>query len=249
MSIQAVAWVLEHSTSTGSARLVLISLANHASERNNWECWPTSRTIAHEAGVKSHSTALDASKALVKLGEISIIDPGDQRNAGRYRLTFMGERSESDHSSGRESTAEVAPGRPLRSPQADQNRNEPEETGSAPPLFDATVLDDEFEMWWKPYPVKKDKAKARRCYHARREEGTSAGALLRARDAYIAAKSDDRDFPKFVKHAATFLAKGSDAPWTEWLDGDPDVVAGEDLGTLQQQLGAAQWMNKGNDDQ
>lgn len=106
-------------------------------------------------------------------------------------------------------------------------------------LFDAHALDDEFETWWKPYPVKKDKARARRCYHARRQEGASAGALAQARDGYVASVIDDREFPKYVKHAATFLAPAG--PWTEWLDGDPDLAAAEDVGTVQQQLAATQW--------
>lgn len=48
MSIQAVGWVMEASPSTGTARLVLLSLANHAS-REGKNAWPSVETIAHEA--------------------------------------------------------------------------------------------------------------------------------------------------------------------------------------------------------
>lgn len=121
-------------------------------------------------------------------------------------------------------------------PSSTRTRENEMRTGA---LFDAHVLDDDFETWWKAYPVKKDKARARRCYHARRTDGATAGALTRARDGYIASRIDDADFPKWVKHAATFLAP--DGPWTEWLDGDPDATPADDLGSVQQQLARAQW--------
>lgn len=38
MSIQAVAWVLEHSETRGAARLALISIANYA-DKNTGECF------------------------------------------------------------------------------------------------------------------------------------------------------------------------------------------------------------------
>jgi hypothetical protein len=138
LSIQAVAWVLENSRTTGSARLVLISIANHASKRNDWEAWCASRTTAHEAGVRSHGTVLAAADRIEALGEIEILDRGGPRSSMRVRLLFMddiehddveGERSESDHPEqvcGQESTAAVSPDCPQRSAQTVQNRKEPE---------------------------------------------------------------------------------------------------------------------------
>lgn len=49
MSIQWVAWVFEESPTKLSDRLVLLSLANHASE--DGVCWPGRKTIAREAGI------------------------------------------------------------------------------------------------------------------------------------------------------------------------------------------------------
>lgn len=51
MSIQAVAWVLSQPGEDlpGTARLVMISLANHADHKSG-HCWPSYETIAKEAG-------------------------------------------------------------------------------------------------------------------------------------------------------------------------------------------------------
>lgn len=49
MSIQAVGWVLDSSTTKGAHRLVMIALANHADERG--QCWPSIKRIADEANI------------------------------------------------------------------------------------------------------------------------------------------------------------------------------------------------------
>jgi hypothetical protein len=69
MSIQAVAWVLEEeATTTGTARLVLLSLANHANDRG--EAYPGIATICREARV-SERRCHDALRSLVAAGLIS----------------------------------------------------------------------------------------------------------------------------------------------------------------------------------
>lgn len=75
MSIQAVAWVLEHSEATLADRLVLIAIANHADARG-WNAWPAVPLIAREARV-DRATVFRALEALEALGELII-----QRRAG-----------------------------------------------------------------------------------------------------------------------------------------------------------------------
>lgn len=84
MSIQAVGWVLDHSQSRGIARLVLISIANHASN-STAECNPGVRTIAREAGVSTGSVSNHV-KTLLGLGELEIVKQGDRENSTTYRL-------------------------------------------------------------------------------------------------------------------------------------------------------------------
>lgn len=50
-----MAWVMEQeSTTTGTDRLVLLSLANHAND--HYECWPGIETIMREAGIVRRQT-------------------------------------------------------------------------------------------------------------------------------------------------------------------------------------------------
>jgi hypothetical protein len=83
VSIQAVAWTLEASQSAGLARLVLISLANHANEKD--ECWPSQRTIAREAGIALGSVSTQIQQ-LILLGEVVVVRKGTARRSTRYRI-------------------------------------------------------------------------------------------------------------------------------------------------------------------
>lgn len=85
MSIQAVAWVLEHSEAKLADRLVLIAIANHADARG-WNAWPSIEKIAEEAGIHD-VTVWRSVKALEELGEIAV-----ERRPGRpnrYRLPAL----------------------------------------------------------------------------------------------------------------------------------------------------------------
>ena len=55
MSIQAVAWAISQRVGSPTGKALLICLANYANERG--ECWPSQRTIAHEAEL-SRRTAI-----------------------------------------------------------------------------------------------------------------------------------------------------------------------------------------------
>ncbi len=86
MSIQAVAWVLEHSEATLADRLVLIAIANHADARG-WNAWPAVPLIAREARV-DRATVFRALDALEGLGELCV-----KRRSGRasmYGIPAMG---------------------------------------------------------------------------------------------------------------------------------------------------------------
>lgn len=85
MSIQAVAWVLEHSQAKLADRLVLIAIANHVGSRG-WDAWPSVETIATEAGVHE-VTVWRSIRALEELGELVV-----QRRPGkssRYGLAAL----------------------------------------------------------------------------------------------------------------------------------------------------------------
>lgn len=91
MSIQAVAWVLDHSRSRGYARLILISLANHHNAGSG-RCNPGQRLLAAEAGISSGSVPAQI-RALVALGELAVEEAGGSHRSTSYRLTFAQEVS------------------------------------------------------------------------------------------------------------------------------------------------------------
>jgi hypothetical protein len=76
MSVQALGAVLDHSESTGNARLVAISLANHFDK--NGVGWLSVRLAAQEARIKSRTTVRQHVKSLrEELGELVELVPAD----------------------------------------------------------------------------------------------------------------------------------------------------------------------------
>lgn len=75
MSVQAMAWVFDHSESTLGARLVLLAIANHA-DKEGRNSWASVRQLAEEARLSERKVQY-ALRALTKAGEI--------RSAGRSK--------------------------------------------------------------------------------------------------------------------------------------------------------------------
>lgn len=74
MSVQAISWVLDHSHTRGTDRLVLISLANHAGRSpidGAWESWPSIATITREAGLDRTRTVQESLARLEATGAIT----------------------------------------------------------------------------------------------------------------------------------------------------------------------------------
>ena len=84
MSIQCMSWVLKHSTTSGTDRLVLLSLANHANEHG--QSWPSVRTIAKEANVTERAVQRSLA-SMRRQGLITVEFQGapDKRIPDRYR--------------------------------------------------------------------------------------------------------------------------------------------------------------------
>lgn len=87
MSIQAIAWVFDYSQATGTDRLVLLALANHANSETG-ECHPGYRRIAHEANC-APSTVTAAIRRLVELGEVEVSARGTGRATTKYHLPWL----------------------------------------------------------------------------------------------------------------------------------------------------------------
>ena len=70
MSVQAISWVLEHSKARLGARLVLLSIANHANGEGE-NAWPSVSRIADEAGMSPRQVK-NLLPELERLGELEI---------------------------------------------------------------------------------------------------------------------------------------------------------------------------------
>lgn len=68
MSVEAMALVLHHSRAAGTAKLVLLGIANHAGDGG---AWPTIATLARYANT-TERTVQRAIAQLVKLGEVRV---------------------------------------------------------------------------------------------------------------------------------------------------------------------------------
>lgn len=86
MSVQAMSWVLDHSRAENAARLVMISLANHASVDGS-NAYPSISTIAREARC-GESTVRHSIKALIALGEIEDVGTGP-RGTNCFRINMV----------------------------------------------------------------------------------------------------------------------------------------------------------------
>jgi DNA-binding transcriptional regulator YhcF (GntR family) len=85
MSIKVMSWVWDHSKAKGAELLVLLAIADHASD-NGGNAWPSQRTLARRARVTERSVQR-AITSLVEAGELAV----DSRSGGtqftdpRYR--------------------------------------------------------------------------------------------------------------------------------------------------------------------
>jgi hypothetical protein len=96
VSVEVMSWAFDHSNSTGTARLVLLVIANHASA-DGTNSWPSISTLAKKANV-TDAAAKRAIRKLVDLGELEVeLQKGgtpemrDDRRPNRYKVVMGGE--------------------------------------------------------------------------------------------------------------------------------------------------------------
>jgi Helix-turn-helix domain len=88
MSIQAVAWALSLNIPDPFAKLVLVSLANHANNETG-HCWPTHSLIAKEASC-NRRTVMRKVPYLSQAGHIRVFHHHSQGRALDYQVLFPG---------------------------------------------------------------------------------------------------------------------------------------------------------------
>lgn len=112
MSVQALSWVFDHEkTTSGTDRLVLLALANHANDAG--EAWPSKATLARETNITREETVRLSLRRLELAGLIETVTkaapderiPADRR-PNLYRLLFSVDNSTTPRLTGPRQTRE-----------------------------------------------------------------------------------------------------------------------------------------------
>jgi hypothetical protein len=143
MSVQSLSWVLDYSEAEHSARLVLISIANHA-DKYGRNAWPSVRVIGEESKL-SERVVRSAISELERIGELTV-----EREAGpgRSNLYSLHKMHPAENAPLQKTTDEGAEsGRAIRN-------NRPEPSKSIKP--DSFALEELYSL----YPRKVGKANA-----------------------------------------------------------------------------------------
>jgi hypothetical protein len=228
MSHRSTAAVYDHSRSKGSARLVLLAMADEANDQGLLTAYRRSRSwLARKANVDA-GTVRRAIRELVDLGELEVLATGDGRDSSDYRLTLPGLG---------EGGRDAPPGEASRAPRGGEMHPQggpdappiipfsPGDPGPTPPsspsgdaLFDADELtppdpEPTFDDFWTVWPYKRGaRAEALKAWTPALTRASASTIVAGAR-----AYADDPNLPpkaeaRFVPHAATWLRRDG---WTE----------------------------------
>lgn len=204
MSVMAMSWVWEHSEAKGSAKLVLLALADHAGQ-DGGDAYPSVRRLAARCGL-SERTVQSAIEGLEALGEIEVERRCGPRGTNRFRLPMTPadlappQISHPAESAPRPRRSRTSPPQNLRVTPADLA---PEPTTNRPePSLNRQTRDVAFAAWWVEYPRKVAKGAARAQFDkALRKAGLDA--LVAGAQRYTLSVQDED--PRYVKHPATWL--------------------------------------------
>jgi hypothetical protein len=187
VSVQAIAWVLEESESKLAARLVLLSIANHA-KADGSNAWPSLDQLALEAGV-TRRHAIRCNRELEDLGELGVRRNKGPSGTNRYDLTKM--------SPGHIVTSDTQGTEGVTSDDVASDTVSPE-----PSL---TVLNRQrFAEWYDVYPKHVGRIAALKAF-GRVLRTVEFAVLLEAAERYRDDPKRDRDF---TLNPATWLNQG-----------------------------------------
>lgn len=228
MSTTASAVVYKRSVSKGSARLVLLAMADEANDEGMLTAYARSQShLARKANI-SPSSCTRAIAALIELGEVVLLAKGDGRASSNYRIVLpgLGEGCQSD-------TPQIdTPGVANRHPRG--SRMTPQGGQSDTPIIPFSPVDpvdtpttsrdratvelaDGFDAFWALYPRKDAKGTARKAWPAAVK---AAGSMTVVFDGARRYRDDPNRDPGFTAHAATWLRA------ERWADGPLPPRAG-----------------------
>lgn len=220
MSSAALRAVFRHSASKGSARLVLLAMADEAASDGRLTAYKRSHS---DLAVKANcdpGTVARAIRALRALGEVETLVAGVGATTSDYRIVLPGLDDDEDGSrrdayTGSRRDAGTVSARRLdglgETPTPPADLSSLKELTPSFPLSPAPsdanrVLllrpDDLFDAFWRAYPRKADKGQARRAWTAAVKAADPAAIVDGARRYAAERRGED---PKFTKHPSTWL--------------------------------------------
>ena len=188
MSLEAYRDVWEHSKAKGTARLILLALADHADE--NGVAWPSLSRLAKYANVHVSNVSKNISR-LIEMGEISrvgTVPSGKGKPGTKYKIITPRQRGiiKSKPSGVAQTIPALA-------------RYEPSVEPSLSLSYREQHQNDEksFDEFWQKYPLKVGKGAARKSY-LKATKKTSHEKIMDGLSRY------DPD-PNFICHPSTWL--------------------------------------------
>jgi hypothetical protein len=202
-----MAAVFRHSASKGTARLMLLAMADEANADGELTAYKRSQSHLARKANCSPASAKRSITALVDLGEVLVLERGDGRTSSSYRIVLPG------IDQGAQDDTPAGSPRPPRgvTTTAQGAQNEPPIIPLFPvddPCSPATSSVDiaaplDFDDWWARYPRKDGKGQARAKWKAAlaKVDGDAA-RLVAAAERY---RDDPNRDPTYTKLPATWL--------------------------------------------
>lgn len=221
MSVQAMAWVFDHSQATGGERLVLLAVANHYDFND-----PPLVVIAREARLSRSATIRAIARAEAD-GELVVDrdETGGRSRTNRYTIPGY-ERSRNatlpDSEGSRPTPERVASQSGNGSAGATrtiENQQEPKDARalvlveSEGPTDAREEYEEEFDRAWRNYPRRTARKRALRAYQATRRKNVPAEVLRIAVETYAARRRGEPQ--EFTMHGSTFF--GPDLRWLDYV--------------------------------
>ena len=242
MSLDAQDWVWEHSASKGTARLVLLAIADKAS---GTECAAyAGTTLLVKRANAARSSVVVAVDKLIEIGELAVIKGrtgprgetwyrlpkavGHRRtggpDSGPVRIPDPSEnRTPTGPESGPQGSENRTPTGPESGPQNTTERKPPERTHQQHPGPGPAADEQRDYRWpafgefWVCYPRSKQIEKAKQAWCDALDRGADPDLIIKAAKAY--AQDRRGEDPRYTPYPATWLNNGS-------YEDQPDPEAG-----------------------
>lgn len=210
MSTAATTAVFRHSAAKGSARLVLLAMADEANDQGLLTAYRRSQSwLGRKANVDA-GTVRRAIASLVELGEVRVLAKGDGRASSDYQLLLPGLEAPDDEGvqPAPPAPAGCAPRPGDLPPQGVQPAPpiiplHPVPPGATPtPRATDAVLAAGFDRFWTAYPRGTAKGDARKAWPAAVKAAGGIEPIVAGAERY---RDDPNRDDRYTAHAATWL--------------------------------------------